>query len=105
MLFRNAGKIYTVVHVPHTQSAKSAAPTRPTTAALLASTTLPAALSVLVALAESELWVAEGPPEEEEEPLLVAEGVLEGSPVVRGFFSLPSAGEISRPLTSPPLVA
>jgi hypothetical protein len=73
---------------------------------------LPAVLAV--ELADSELLVDDGLPELVDdgllEPellllLLLAEGELEGSPVVRGFLSLPSAGEISRPLISPPLVA
>ena len=80
-------------------------PTRPTTAAPLAIMVLPAALSA-VELAELELSVCEGVDEaSESEALLLALGVVEGSPVVRGFLSLPSAGEISRPLISPPLVA
>jgi len=81
-------------------------PTRPTTAAPLAIMILPAALSAAVELAELELSVCDGVDEaSESEALLLALGVLEGSPVVRGFLSLPSAGEISRPLISPPLVA
>jgi hypothetical protein len=69
---------------------------------------LPAALLLsAVELADVEAWVDEGLPElvDEALELLLLLGVLEGSPVVSGFLSLPSAGEISRPLISPPLVA
>ena len=93
--------------------ANAAKPTRAARAAPLARTALPVAAELsesLAALAELSLLDDDG-----EEDEAVAEAVLElvvelddsGSAVVRPPFlrPLPSAGEISRPLILPPLVA
>ena len=111
--FLFVGKLFRFALELDAYKANAAKPTRAARAAPLARTALPVAAELsesLAALAVLSLLDDDG--EEDEE---VAEAVLElvvelddsGSAVVRPPFlrPLPSAGEISRPLILPPLVA